>query len=80
MNEPCVCGPRGSCPADCENRRKPARAKAVTAWAVIPSLGEIRLPWIFPSKANASWIKRTEYPGRDSGARIARVEIREIEE
>ena len=50
------------------------RAEPVTRWAVISAAGQIDSALLFREKRNAA-----EWAGR-AGARIARVEIREIEE
>ena len=56
------------------NVAEPKRAEPVTRWAVISAAGQIDSALLFREKRNAA-----EWAGR-AGARIARVEIREIEE
>lgn len=86
MNEPCTCGPHGTCPADCD-RRKPARAKAVvTEPALINPKGEIIPRSVGAPKYYALLLGEVCRPPKTieeimaQGYRETRVEIREIEE
>ena len=56
-----------------EAMKEAGRAEPVTRWAVISAAGQIDSALLFREKRNAA-----EWAGR-AGARIARVEIREID-